>query len=100
MQTGTLAHYIKRVGRTDGDIYNMTLHVHTPLESFPLLDATGFLRMDKGVYVANFSMVTNRSDILFAGELEVSQHLIPGRPFPIVANHSDNGAPNVIKARF
>lgn len=52
--------------------YNATLHVHTPLESFPLLDIHGFLSLEESIYSTNFTMVTNQSDIAFVGYLEVN----------------------------
>lgn len=53
-------------------IYNGTLHVHTPLESFPLLDIHSFLSLEESTYSTNFTMVTNQSDIAFVGQLVVN----------------------------
>lgn len=72
-QTGAFIYFYKSDEDEEEDrIYNTTLHVHTPLESFPLLDIHGFLSLEESIYSANFTMVTNQSDIAFVGHLEVN----------------------------
>lgn len=50
---------------------HLKLHLHTPFEVFPRLDADAFIQSESTAYRTNFSVSTNSSDISLAAKAKV-----------------------------
>nr|XP_022900792.1 uncharacterized protein LOC111413892 [Onthophagus taurus] len=69
IKTGAKVHYISSTGSEN--VYNLTVHLHTPSNDIPLVDFSGALRADSKRYRTEFRVTTKRTDAFFDGDLQI-----------------------------
>lgn len=60
------------IGENFENVYNSTVHLHTPLATIPRLDIHGSLQFNEEIYKSNFSMTTVENDVFFLGSLYIN----------------------------
>lgn len=73
IESGALIHYLHEDEEDEIEIHNGTLHIHTPFISLPRLDLNAALELEENVSRISLGLITNSTDISFAGSGEADE---------------------------